>query len=151
SDGPFYRSNYAKGQGTTLKKTPFFYKPAKLAEVDFKIIADTNTEVQAMRGGEVDVIAPTFGQNLLPLKSTPGVTYNAIPGYFQEHIDIQEGPKSQNPVLRAPWIRQSIMMGIDRASVIKGAYGELAGNTAPLNNLLYYSTQADYKPDFGKW
>ena len=54
-----------------------------------------------MRGGEVDAINPTFGINLLPLKSTPGVTFNQVPGLFQEHIDIQFGKQGQ-PLLRAP-------------------------------------------------
>ena len=132
SDGPFMLTNYTKGQGSTLKKNPLFYgKKAKLNEIDFKIITDTNTEVQAMRGGEVDAINPTFGINLLPLKSTPGVTFNQVPGLFQEHIDIQFGKQGQ-PLLRAPWMRQAIMMGIDRKSIIKTVYGDLAGNTKPL-------------------
>jgi peptide/nickel transport system substrate-binding protein len=89
SDGPFYLSNYTKGQGITLRANPFWYgKKPGLKEVDFKIITDTNTEVQAMRGGEVDAINPTFGLNLLPLKSTPGVVFNTVPGLYQEHIDI---------------------------------------------------------------
>ena len=114
SDGPFILTNYTKGQGRRSRRNPFWYgkKPA-LKEVDFKIITDTNTEVQAMRGGEVDAINPTFGINLLPLKSTPGVTFNQVPGLYQEHIDIQFGQKGQ-PLLRAPWMRQAIMMGIDR-------------------------------------
>jgi len=151
SDGPFYLSNYTKGQGSTLKANPFWYgkKPA-LKEVDFKIITDTNTEVQAMRGGEVDAINPTFGSNLEQLKSTNGITYNQVPGLFQEHIDIQFGPKG-NALLRSPWFRQSIMMGIDRKSIIKTVYGNLAGNTAPLDNILYYQSDAAYKPDFKKW
>ena len=148
SDGPFILTNYTKGQGSTLKKNPLFYgKKAKLNEIDFKIITDTNTEVQAMRGGEVDAINPTFGINLLPLKSTPGVTFNQVPGLFQEHIDIQFGKQGQ-PLLRAPWMRQAIMMGIDRKSIIKTVYGDLAGNTTPLNNIVYYQTDAAYKPDF---
>jgi ABC-type transport system substrate-binding protein len=151
SDGPFYLSNYTKGQGSTLIRNPFWYgkKPA-LKQVVFKIITDTNTEVQAMRGGEVDAINPTFGINLLPLKSTPGVTYNQVPGLFQEHIDIQFGKQGQ-PLLRAPWMRQALMMGIDRTSIIKTVYGQLAGNTTPLNNILYYQSDSAYKPDFGKW
>ena len=152
ADGPFYLANYTKGQGTTLKANPFWYgKKQGLAEVDFKIIADTNTEVQAMRGGEVDAIAPTFGQNLVPLKGVSGITFNQLPGYFQEHIDLQEGPKSSNPLLRTPWMRQAVMMGIDRQSIINTVYGQLAGNTKPLNSLLYFTTQADYTPDFKKW
>ena len=152
SSGPFYLSNYTKGQGSTLKANPYWAvgkKPA-LKTIVFKIIADTNTEVQAMRGGEVDAINPTFGINLLPLKSTSGISYNQVPGLFQEHIDIQFG-KQGNPLLHAPWMRQAVMMGIDRKSIIKTVYGELAGNTAPLNNIVYYQTDAGYKPDFGKW
>jgi peptide/nickel transport system substrate-binding protein len=151
SDGPFSLTNYTKGQGSTLKKNPLFYgKKAKLNEIDFKIITDTNTEVQAMRGGEVDAINPTFGLNLVPLKSTPGVTFNQVPGLFQEHIDIQYGKQGQ-PLLRAPWMRRAIMMGIDRTSIIKTVYGELAGNTVPLDNIVYYQSDAAYKPDFKKW
>jgi peptide/nickel transport system substrate-binding protein len=151
SDGPFILTNYTNGQGSTFKVNPFWYgKKPKLKEVDFKIITDTNTEVQAMRGGEVDAINPTFGINLLPLKSTPGVTFNQVPGLYQEHIDIQFGPKGQ-PLLRSPWMRQAIMMGIDRASIIKTVYSELAGNTKPLDSLVYYPADASYKTDFSKW
>jgi peptide/nickel transport system substrate-binding protein len=151
SDGPFLLTNYTKGQGSTLKVNPFWYgkKPA-LKEVDFKIISDTNTEVQAMRGGEVDAINPTFGLNLLPLKSTPGVTFNQVPGLFQEHIDIQFGKQGQ-PLLRAPWMRQALLMGINRTGIIKTVYGELAGNTKPLDSLVYYQSDAGYKPDFKRW
>jgi peptide/nickel transport system substrate-binding protein len=151
SDGPYSLTNYTKGQGSTLKSNPFWYgqKPA-VKEVDFKIITDTNTEVQAMRGGEVDAINPTFGLNLLPLKTTPGLTFNQVPGLFQEHIDIQFGKQGQ-PLLRAPWMRKAIMMGIDRSSIIKTVYGDLAGNTTPLDNLVYYQSDAAYKPDFKKW
>src|SRR5258705_2576290 len=144
-------TNYTKGQGSTPKKNPLFYgKKAKLNEIDFKIIPDTNSEVQAMRGGEVDAITPTFGLNLAPLKSTSGITFNQVPGLYQEHIDIQFGPKGQ-PLLRSPWFRQAIMMGIDRKAIIKTVYGELAGNTTPLNSLVYYQSDNAYKPDFAKW
>ena len=151
SDGPFILTNYTKGQGATFKANPFWYghKP-KLKEVDFKIITDTNTEVQSMRGGEVDAINPTFGINLLPLKSTPGVTFNQVPGLYQEHIDIQFGPKGQ-PLLRAPWMRQALIMGIDRQAIIKTIYAEMAGATKPLQSLVYYPADASYKPDFARW
>jgi ABC-type transport system substrate-binding protein len=149
SDGPFYLTNYTKGQGTTLKANPFWAgKKPGLAEVDFKIITDTNTEVQAMRGGEVDAISPTFGSNLLPLKGQAGITFNQLPGYYFEHLEFRETKGTTNVLLRAPWMRQAIGLGIDRAGIIKTVYGDLAGNTQPMNNMIYYSTQAAYKPDF---
>jgi peptide/nickel transport system substrate-binding protein len=151
SNGPYYLSNYTKGQGSTLKANPFWYgkKPA-IKTVVFKIITDTDTEVQAMRGGEVDAINPTFGLNILPLKSTSGLTYSQVPGLYQEHIDIQFG-KQGNPLLKAPWLRQALIRGIDRAAIIKTVFGPLAGNSKPLNSIVYYQSDAGYKPDFGKW
>ena len=78
SNGPFILTNYTKGQGSTLVSNPMWYgKKPGLKTIVFKIITDTNSEVQAMRGGEVDAINPTFGLNLLPLKSTPGVTFSS--------------------------------------------------------------------------
>jgi ABC-type transport system substrate-binding protein len=152
SDGPFYLDSYTKGQGTVLKKNPFWWgRKVVLNTIVFKIITDTDTEVQAMRGGEVDAISPTFGNNLLPLKSAPGIVFNQIPGYYMEHLEFNEGKGSSNPLLRAPWMRQSIAMGIDRAGIIKTVYGELAGNTQPLNSINYYSTQGAYKAQFAKW
>jgi peptide/nickel transport system substrate-binding protein len=101
-----------------------------------------------MRGGEVDAITPTFGSNLLPLKGQSGIVFNQIPGYYFEHLEFREGKGSSNPLLRAPWMRQAISLGIDRGSIIKTVYGDLAGNTQPMNSMIYYSTQAAYKPDF---
>ena len=151
SDGPFVLTNYTRGQGSTFRPNPFWYgKKPKLKEVDFKIITDTNTEVQAMRGGEVDAINPTFGINLAPLKSTPGVVFNQVPGLYQEHIDIQFGPKG-HALLKAPWMRQAIMMGIDRQAIIRTVYGQLAGNTKPLDSIVYYPADASYRADFKKW
>src|SRR5207248_2680994 len=111
-------SNYTEGQGATLKANPFWGgAKAKVGEVDFKIITDTNTEEEAMRGGEVDAITPTFGLYLAPLKSTPGLTYNQIPGYYLERINFREGSApagpsvnkgASNKLLRAPWMREAI-------------------------------------------
>jgi peptide/nickel transport system substrate-binding protein len=151
SDGPFLLTNYTVGQGSTLKANPFWYgrQPA-LQEVDFKILTDTNTEIQAMRDGEVDAINPTFGSSLSQLKGVAGITFNQVPGLFQEHIDIQFGSKGQ-PLLRATWMRRALMMGIDRTAIIKTVYGTLAGNTTPLDNIIYYQSDVGYKPDFRKW
>ena len=161
SNGPFYLSNYTKGQGTTLKANPFWGgKKPGVAEVDFKLITDTNTEEEAMRGGEVDAIAPTFGLYLAPLKTTAGLTFVQIPGYYFEHLDMREGNAkggdsvtkgASNVLLRAPFIRQAIALSIDRQSILNTVYGALSGGTHPQNNNIYYSTQAAYKADFAKW
>ena len=152
SDGPFMLTNYTKGQGITLKSNPNWYgKKPGLKEVDFKLITDTNSEIQAMRGGEVDAINPSPQTALTALEHQSGLTYSSIPGLYQEHVDIQFGKKGQ-PLLRAPWMRQAIMMGMNRAAVIKALFGDIAPGLTPLDNLVYYQTdKQNYKPDFAKW
>ena len=49
---------------------------------------------------------------------------------------------STNKLLRAPWFREAIAMSIDRQSIINTVYGALAGGTKPMNNAIYYSTEA---------
>ena len=150
SDGPFYMSNYTKGQGLTLKANPDWYgaKP-KLKEVDFKIITDTNSEIQAMRGGEVDAIAPSPQTALSQLRGQSNLVYSAINAYYQEHIDIQYGPHG-NPLLKAPWFRHALMMGMDRNSLITALYSQIAPGQKPLNNLEYV-TGATAIPHFAIW
>src|SRR5205823_10024767 len=122
----------------TLRVNPYWYgRRPRLRELDFRVITDTIAEVAAMQKGALDAINPTFGVSLLPLTRAHGITYTQVPGLFQEHIDIQLGSLGQ-PLLRAPWMRHALMLGIDRSSIIKAVYGLLAGSTSPLDNLLYY-------------
>ena len=150
SDGPFYVSNYTKGQGLTLKANPFWYgtKPA-LKEVDFKIITDTNSEIQAMRGGEVDAINPSPQTALAQLINSPGLKYSSIPSYTQEHIDLNTGTP-QNPLLKQQWFRSAIMMGMDRVSLVKALYGQIAPGMKPLNNAMW-NLGPNAVPSFAKW
>jgi len=150
SDGPFYMSNYTKGQGLTLKPNPFWYghKPA-LKEVDFKLITDTNSEIQAMRGGEVDAINPSPQTALAQLQNQAGLKYSAIPGFTQEHIDIQEGGTG-SPLLKQKWFRQALMLGMDRHSLIQALYSQIAPGLKPLNNAMW-ELGTNAVPQFAKW
>ena len=90
SDGPFYMSSYTPGQGMLLKKNPHWYgAKAKLNSIAFKIITDTNSEIQAMKGGEVDAIAPSPESALSTLVHQKNLNYSAVPSFTQEHWDIQ--------------------------------------------------------------
>jgi peptide/nickel transport system substrate-binding protein len=150
SDGPFYLSNYTKGQGLTLKPNPFWYghKPA-LKEVDFKLITDTNSEIQAMRGGEVDAINPSPQTALAQLVHQSGLKYSAIPGFTQEHVDVNQGGTA-HPLLKQKWFRQAIMMGMDRHSLIVALFGQIAPGLKPLNNAMW-ELGPNAVPQFTKW
>ena len=137
SNGPFYMSSYTQGQGMVLKKNPKWYgAKAKLNSIAFKIITDTNSEIQAMRGGEVDAITPSPESALSTLVHQKNLVYSAVPSFTQEHWDIEVGPGGA-PLLKKQYVRAAIAEGMNRPSLIKALYGGIAPGLKPLNNPFY--------------
>jgi peptide/nickel transport system substrate-binding protein len=137
SNGPFYMSSYTQGQGMVIKKNPKWYgKKAGLNSIAFKIITDTNSEIQAMRGGEVDAITPSPESALSTLVHQRNLVYSAVPSFTQEHWDIEVGPGGA-PLLKKLYVRQAIAYGMNRPSLIKALYGGIAPGLKPLNNTFY--------------
>lgn len=143
SNGPFYMSSYTQGQGMVIKKNPKWYgKKAGLNSIAFKIITDTNSEIQAMRGGEVDAITPSPESALSTLVHQSNLKYSAVPSFTQEHWDIQVNPEANvrshwNSLLTKQYMRAAIAMGMNRPSLIKALYGGIAPGLKPLNNTFY--------------
>jgi len=143
SNGPFYLAKYTQGQGMQLVKNPKWYgKKSGLNSIFFKIITDTNSEIQAMRGGEVDAIAPSPESALSTLVHQSNLHYSAVPTFTQEHWDIQVNPNANvrgnwNPLLTKQYVRAAISLGMNRQSLIKALYGSIAPGLKPLNNTFY--------------
>jgi peptide/nickel transport system substrate-binding protein len=143
SDGPFYMASYTNGQGMLLKKNPHWYgAKAGLNSIAFKIITDTNSEIQAMKGGEVDAIAPSPETALSTLVHQKNLVYSAVPSFTQEHWDIEVNPAANvrshwNPLLAKQYMREAISEGMNRQSLIKALYGSIAPGLKPLNNPEY--------------
>jgi peptide/nickel transport system substrate-binding protein len=137
SDGPFYMSNYTTNQGMTLKKNKHWYgAKAKLSTVFFKIITNTDSEIQAMKGGEVDAINPSPESSLSELVHQHNLVYSAVPGFTQEHWDIEVGPQGAS-LLKKQYMRAAIAESLNRQGVIKTLYGSIAPGLKPLNNTFY--------------
>jgi peptide/nickel transport system substrate-binding protein len=155
SDGPFYVSNYTKGQGVTEMANPLWWGAKQhLKELDFKVIADTNAEIEAIRGGEVDVAWPQPQTALATLIGVKGLTYKIATGLYLEHIDLQEGPTAKDPrvpLMRAPWFRQAIMLGLNRQGLVNALFDKIAPGLKPLDSLEFYPSDTRYRPDFAKW
>ena len=137
SDGPFYMSSYQAGQGMTLKSNPKWYgAKAKLNSVVFKMITDTNSEIQAMRGGEVDAISPSPESGLSVLVHQKNLVYSTVPSFTQEHWDLETGTPD-NPLMKKLFIRAAISEGMNRQSLIGALYAGIAPGLKPLDNPIY--------------
>jgi len=151
SDGPFLLQSYRKGTDATLVANPKWYgKKPKLQKIIFRFIQDTNSEIQAMRGGEVDAIFPSPQTALTALQRQSGINYQAGPGLYMEHIDLA-GKGKHNPLMDKVWFRQAVIYAINRPGLIKTFFGDVAPNLKVQNSLVFYSPDANYKPHFAKY
>jgi peptide/nickel transport system substrate-binding protein len=143
SNGPFYMSSYTPGQGMVLLKNKKWYgKKAGLNKIAFRMITNTDSEIQAMKGGEVDAIAPSPESSLSTLVHQKNLVYSAIPSFGQEHWDIEVNPAANvrahwNPLLAKQYIRAAISEGMNRQSLINALYGTISHGLKPLDNLDY--------------
>ena len=154
SDGPFVMTNYTKGQSMTFVKNDKWWGPHKpyLNKVVFVFRTNTDTEIQAIRGGEVDAIYPQPQLQHVDLKSTPGLKIESNAGTTLEHIDFNEQLKGGAPLLRAPWFRQALAFAINRQQVIKQVYAKFNPMQQVLQNLTYGNSQKGlYVPHFQRY
>jgi peptide/nickel transport system substrate-binding protein len=150
--GPFLVKAWAKGSQLTLVRNPNYWGPHKayLNSVIFRFLTDSNTEIQQVKGGEVDAIYPQPQLPLSELRGAAGLKVQSSLGSQYEHIDIQLGPKG-NPLARNPWVRRALMMSIDRNEILKTLFSKLNPNLKPLDNVIYLNNQSTYQAHFNKW
>ena len=150
-NGPFLETAFDRGSGITLTRNPAWWgtKP-KIDRIVFKFLTDTNTEIQQVRGGEVDAIYPQPQQALSELSGQAGLRIQSNLGTTWEHIDIQQGPKG-NPLAKNLWVRQALILSIDRLSTVKALFGQLNPRLRPLNNAVFVTNHPAYKQNWAKW
>jgi len=150
-NGPFLLKQYRKGTDATLVQNPRWHGPkSKLKTIIFRFIQDTNSEIQAMRGGEVDAIFPSPQTALTALQRQSGIRYQAGPGLYLEHIDLA-GKGKHNSLMDKAWFRQVVITAINRPGLVKTFFGDIAPNLRVLNSLVNYPPDANYKPAFSRY
>jgi ABC-type transport system substrate-binding protein len=152
SDGPFLLTKFDRGSGITLSRnTHGWYGPkAKLDSIVFRFITNTNSEIQAIRSGEVDAIYPQPQLALADLRSQAGLKVVSHVGLQWEHIEIEQGAHG-NPLAKQLWIRRALMQAFNRAAAAKALYGTLNPSVGPLQSLVRLKGERGYSNDFGKW
>lgn len=153
ASGPFKISSYTKGQSIVMvRNSTFWGKKPTLDKISFVFRTNTDTEIQAIRGGEVDAIYPQPQLQLADLRGQAGLRVQSNAGTTIEHIDMNMGSKSSNPLLAQRWFRQAIAYSLNRRAMVNQLYRTLNPGLPVLNNLTYTTQQkGKYVPHFAKY
>jgi peptide/nickel transport system substrate-binding protein len=153
SNGPFLLTRFDRGAGITLTKNRrgWYGKPAKLDSIVFRFITNTNSEIQAIRSGEVDAIYPQPQLALADLRNQSGLRVVTHLGLQWEHIQIQQGAKG-NPLAKQKWLRQALITSLNRSAAARALYGTLNPRVGVLNSVSRLTNEKTYNPKhFNKW
>lgn len=149
SSGPYKFERWQKGSQLVLSRNNNYAgKRPTVNQIVFRFIPDTNTQFQAMRGGEVDMIAPQPQLQIADIKKQAGIRVQSGPEFAWEHLDFQLGAKG-HPALRQPYVRQAIVTGINRQQIANALYREIAPGLPVLNNAIFKPFQSEYQAH--KW
>jgi len=153
ASGPFKLQSYTKGQSIVMvRNSTFFGRRPPLDRITFVFRTNTDTEIQAIRGGEVDAIYPQPQLQLAALRGQSGLRVQSNAGTTLEHIDINTGPGNSNALLGQAWFRQAIAYALDRNAMVRQLFRTLNPSLPVLNNLMYASSQrGKYQAHFTKY
>jgi ABC-type transport system substrate-binding protein len=152
-NGPFLLTRFDRGSGVTLTRNRrgWYGKPAKLDSIVFRFITNTNSEIQAIRSGEVDAIYPQPQLALADLRGQAGLRVVTHLGLQWEHIQIQQGAKG-NPLAKQKWLRQALITSLNRTAAARALYGTLNPRVGVLNSVSRLTNEKGYNPKhFSKW
>jgi peptide/nickel transport system substrate-binding protein len=147
--GPFLVTRWDRGNSLTLSRNPRWWGAHRpfLDEIVARFILDTNSRFQALRAGEIDLLAPQPQLQIADLLVTPGVTVESAPGLLLEHVDFNTDSTSM-PLLREPWFRRAVAYAIDRPALVPLLYGTLEVSYGAQQSLLFPGGHEDYAPSF---
>jgi peptide/nickel transport system substrate-binding protein len=153
SSGPWKFQSWQKGVQLTLVRNPRFKAgPAmKLDRVVFRYILDTNARFQAMKAGEGHVMEPQPQLQIADIVNDKDFKVQRSPEYAFEHVDLQLGPRG-HPALKQLYVRQALIMGINRQQLATALFRTIAPGLPRLDNLVFKPFEkAGYQPHFKRW
>jgi peptide/nickel transport system substrate-binding protein len=153
ANGPYKLQSYTRGQNIVMvRNSTYFGKRPSLDRITFRFITNTDSEIQAIRGGEVDAIYPQPQLQLAQLRGQSGLRTVANAGSTLEHIDMNAGAGNSNPLLAQRWFRQAIAYSLDRKAMVNQLFRTLKPGLPVLEQNTYTNQQkGQYKAHYGSY
>jgi len=123
--GPFKFASWAKGSQVQLEKNAAYWNSqvsVKLEKASFRFIGDAQAQAAALRAGDVDAF-PEFGAPEL-MESFKGDA-RLVTEVGNTELKVVAGMNNATKPFNDKRVRQALMMAVDRATVIEGAWSGL--------------------------
>jgi len=116
--GPFRVVSWRRGDSITLQANPFYWRgKPRIDRLVYRIIADPNTRLEALRTGEADAYFDVDPQLLPQVRALPDVRIALTPVNDLHVVRFN----LRDPVLREPHVREAVAMAIDRQTLVAAA------------------------------
>jgi peptide/nickel transport system substrate-binding protein len=157
--GPFVFSDYTPGVEVRLTRNPNYFKDGLplLDAVVFRVIPDSNTQMQAFEAGDVDYVWGVPGPDVARIEQMPGTkTLSAASGPGGGYCIMTMTFNLEREVFQDLRVRQAFAHAIDRQQVLEQvifSQGRVA--TAPISSKitwahLPFGRQYAYDPDLAE-
>lgn len=151
--GPFEMTEWVKDERIVLTRNPNYWATAgvtgdPLGDVQQLVILfleDSQTQVQALRGQEIDMFYPQPQISLVEeVGAIEGVEWEAALGPIWEHFDLN----FDNPAIQNLYVRQAIAQGINRDAIVEAIVKPIAADATPLGNSIWMTNSPYYEDHF---
>ncbi|WP_346927456.1 ABC transporter family substrate-binding protein [uncultured Arthrobacter sp.] len=144
SNGPYIVKGVNQDQSLTMvKNKDYNWGPeAKLDEITVRYIGSAPAQVQALKNGEADIIAPQASADTveqLKALESQGVTVEVGNQLSYDHIDL-----NYSGVFAEKSVREAFMKSVPRKDIVDKIVKKLDPKAAPLDSQLFVPDQAMY-------
>ena len=123
--GPYKVAEWKSGEFIRLEAVPAYWKgtPAAIKTLTFRFIANTNTRINQLKSGEVDMVVMFPWDKHREVAAIPGVSVHKIDGNGYEHVTLNQ---RAFPAFADVRVRQALTHAIDRELISKAILEGLA-------------------------
>lgn len=114
--GPYTVAEWKSGEFIRLEAVPQYWqgRPAAIRTLTFRFIANTNTRINQLKSGEVDMVVMFPWDKHREVAAIPGVSVHRIDGNGYEHVTLNQ---RAFPAFADVRVRQALTHAVDRGLI----------------------------------
>jgi peptide/nickel transport system substrate-binding protein len=145
--GPYRVAEWRSGEYIRLERVPTYWRgPAKIAQLLFRFVANTNTRINQLKAGEVHLVATVPWDKHREIEGVPELTIHRTPGNAYEHVTLNQ---RQFPAFADVRVRRALTLAVDRELIAKTILDGLAPVThGPIQSVSWAFTDEVTKYPF---